>query len=130
MALNWYWNEKCGEAVFRREINGKAKELTVNLYKGNAYLIFIYEYEDDGKYMYNLQGFFCDRDHMKRMLGIDKTDKETYGHNIYNKSYDKLTKIRLNLNMLQTKQVNEIISAFTEAFDDITIELYKESGVA
>lgn len=67
---------------------------------------------------------------MKRMLGIDKTDKETYGHNIYNKSYDKLTKIRLNLNMLQTKQVNEIISAFTEAFDDITIELYKESGVA
>ena len=42
MALNWSWNGKCGEAVFEQ----RGKEFTVNLYQGNAYLIFLYEHKD------------------------------------------------------------------------------------
>ena len=130
MALNWLWNEKCGEATFRQKTENGTREYTCDLFKGNAYLIFIYRYEQDGNKMYTLAGFFCDRDHMKKMLGVDKRSTKTYGVNQYNTEYEQLTKIRLNLNMLQKKQINEIISAFTEAFDDITIELYKESEVA
>ena len=130
MALVWNWNEKCGEATFRRKTDDGTREYTCNLYKGNAYLIFLYEYEKDGDKMYTLAGFFADRDHMKRMFGIDKRSKDTYGNNLYNDEHEQLIKMRLNMNILETKQINEIVKALSEGFSDITIELYKESEVA
>lgn len=121
MALQWQWKDKCGEAVFRQTINGVSKDFTVNLYEGNAYLIFVYEYERDGEKMYDLHGFFVDKVHMKRCLGLDKQWKDG---NSYDKEYSKLIKIRFN--KAKSRNYKEIIKALIEAFDDIDIELYTE----
>ena len=126
MALTWNWNNKVGEAVFARKMHsGETKEFTTNLYEGNAFLIFIYEWkEDDGTEKCDLQGFFVDKVHMKRCLGIDKKYKNTYGDNIYDKEDDRLIKIRFN--KAKSSNYKEIIPAFIEAFDNIDIEVYTE----
>lgn len=124
MALTWEWKDKVGEATFKRQIGDKIKEFTVDLYEGNAYLIMIYEYEENGKDMYNCQGFFVDKTHMRKCLGIDKRDKNTYGNNIFNNPDDKITKIRLS--RTKSRNYKEIVKAFMDAFDDIEIGLYRE----
>ena len=122
MALNWLWNEKCGEATFSDTYNGDNREYTVNLYIGNAYLIFINEYTEDGVDKYSLSDFWLDKSHMKNCLGLNK--KEGYTENILNKEYRKLVKIRLNKK--KCKHFKDIITALVQAFDDITVEIYSE----
>lgn len=123
--LRWDWNEKVGEATFVRTFKDEdPKVYTTGLYVGNAYLIFIYEYKEDGKDKYSLSGLFVDKTHMNRCLGIDKKYKQTYGKNMYEESYDKLTKIRLNKK--KCDHTREIVDAFTKAFDNINIEIYSE----
>ena len=126
MALTWMWENQCGYAAFMNKTENGFEEFTVNLYEGNAYLIFIYEYKDKetGDNMYNLQGFFADKQHMKKSLGIDKKDKESYGHNMYDKPYSKL--IRLRLNKDKCRHYKDIVAAFAEAFPAIIIEIYSE----
>ena len=43
---------------------------------------------------------------------------------MYEKQYSKLTKIRLN--KAKCKHVDEIVSAFVKAFNNIEIEIYTE----
>ena len=126
MSLNWDWNKKVGEVTFTQEIDGVKKDFVSNLYNGNACLIMVYEYtdENDGKEKYQLTGFFADKTHMKRCLGIDKRYKQTLGKNMYEDSWDRLTKIRLN--KAKCRDVKDIVMAFYEAFNNITIELYTE----
>ena len=133
MALQLLWKNKCGEATFRRRIgtdteNFTYKDVTVNLYEGNAYLIFINEWKEDGAGKYVLWGFFSDKQHMKRCLGIDKKYKETYGDNIYDKEYDRLIKIRLN--KAKSHNYKDIIAACAQAFKEIEIEVYTEEDSA
>ena len=125
MALTWDFNEKVGEATFLQDYNGEQKTYTVNLYVGNAYLIFIYEFKDVQD-RYSLFGFFADKTHMNRCLGIDKKYKATYGDNMYEKPHDKLTTIRLNKAKLNSTHLKEIVTAFSEAFDSINIQICKE----
>lgn len=115
MALNWSWSEKCGEAVFEQ----RGKEFTVNLYQGNAYLIFIYEYEEDGNDMYNLFTFWADKVHAKRCLGLEKGYE-----NLYNDERDQLKKIRINKSKFS--KASEMIGLLVKAFDDLVIEIYSE----
>ena len=122
MALRWDFNEKVGEVTFKKETGDGIKDFVVDLYQGNAYLIMIYEWDEDGDRMYNLQGFFCDKEHMKNCLGLNK--RRGYTENIYNKPYDKLTKIRLN--KAKYSYTKEVIDAFVQAFDEIEIEIYSE----
>ena len=126
MALTWTWENKSGEAIFMNETDEGFKEFAVSLYEGNAYLIFIYEYKDKdtGDDMYNLQGFFTEKTHMKRCLGIDKKWPETYGHNTYNKKYSYISKLRLNKD--KCRNYKDIVAAFIEAFPKIEIEIYSE----
>jgi hypothetical protein len=126
MSLNWNWDKKVGEVTFTQEIDGVKKDFVSNLYNGNACLIMVYEYtdENDGKEKYQLTGFFADKTHMKRCLGIDKRYKQTLGKNMYEDSWDRLTKIRLN--KAKCRDVKDIVMAFYEAFNNITIELYTE----
>ena len=126
MSLYWDWNKKVGEVTFTQEIDGVKKDFVSNLYNGNACLIMVYEYtdENDGKEKYQLTGFFADKTHMKRCLGIDKRYKQTLGKNMYEDSFDRLTKIRLN--KAKCRDVKDIVMAFYEALNDITIELYTE----
>lgn len=119
MALTWKWDEKVGEAVVRQSVNGEDREFTLNLYNGNALLIFMYEYKENGTDKYNLWSFWCDAQHMKNCLGLKKGTT-----NIYN-SYDRLVKIRLNKK--KCRGYKEIVAALASAdFDNFTIELYTE----
>ncbi len=115
MSLNWSWSEKCGEAVFEQ----RDKEFTVNLYQGNAYLIFIYEYKEDDKDMYNLWTFWADKTHAKRCLGLEKGYE-----NLYDDERDKLKKIRLN--KAKYSKAPELAGLLVKAFDELDIELYTE----
>lgn len=128
MSLNWNWENKVGEVVFTQEINGEKRDYTSDLFNGNAYLIMVYSYTDpnDGKDKYMLTGFFADKTHMKRNLGIDKKYQKTYGKNLYADpdSWERLTKIRLN--KAKCRNCKDIVMAFYEAFDDVTIEIYTE----
>lgn len=120
MALNWNWDEKCGEATFRQELKGEEpKEYTVNLYTGNAYLIFMYEWEEDGVEKYSVHSFWVDKDHMKRCLGLVKDS-----HNMFDVSYSKLVKIRLEKK--KCRYMKDIVTHLMKAFDNLTIEIYTE----
>lgn len=127
MALQWHWDKKCGEATFRTPTDKTKKgyrDYKVSLYEGNAYLIFIYEYKENEKDMYNLKGFFADKAHMRRCLGLDRQYKQTYGDNSYDREYDRLIKIRFNKK--KCRNYMEIITALVQAFDNIEIDVYSE----
>lgn len=120
MALVWNWGEKCGEATFKQELKDEeSKEYTVNLYTGNAYLIFMYEWEDDGVEKYNVHSFWADKEHMKRCLGLTKNS-----YNMFDVAYSKLVKIRLEKN--KCRYIKDIVTHLIKAFDDLTIEIYTE----
>ena len=124
MSLNWLWKDKCGEATLVQSIKDRGdKEFTLNLYEGNAFLIFIDEYEQDGRNMYSLWTFWADKIHMKRCLGLDKK-WETYGKNMYEEGYQRITKIRLN--KAKCSHYKDIVTAMAQAFDQIEIEVYTE----
>lgn len=115
MSLNWSWSEKCGEAVFEQ----RGKEFTVNLYQGNAYLIFLYEYKEGDNDMYSLWTFWADKAHAKRCLGLEKGCE-----NLYDDGRDKLKKMRLN--KAKYSKAPELVSLLVKAFDELEIEVYKE----
>ena len=123
MAVQWRWNEKCGEAVFLQRFDGrKDVQYTTNLYVGNAYLIFIREWEEDGSEKYALKSFWADKEHMLNCLGLKK--KSGCGCNIYDSEYNKLIKIRIDKK--KCRYYKQIIQALAEAFDSLEIELYTE----
>lgn len=118
MSLNWDFKKKCGEVTLRQG----EREFTLTMYQGNAYLIFLSEWEEDGKDMYRLYSFCSDREHAKILFGLKKGwNGEKV--NIFN-GYDKFTKFRFN--KTHCRNLKEIVGIITEAFDDITIEIYKE----
>lgn len=65
MALQWNWDDKMGKCTTQNGIN-------LNLYRGNAFMIAIHEFEQDGKELYSLAWFFADKDHCKNCLGLTK----------------------------------------------------------
>lgn len=117
MALNWLWKDKCGEATVRFY---DGEERTVNLYQGNAFLIFVNEYEENGHNMYNVWSFFVDEAHAKRMLGLEKDADNCFADPYHGQL------IKLRLNKSKHTKAQKLISLFVKAFDNLTIELYKE----
>lgn len=116
MAVQWNWNDKVGEATLYSE--RQKKEFTLNLYQGNAYLIFIHEYKEDGNDMYNVYSFFVDKAHAKRMLGLEKGESNAFNEGVI------LKKIRFNKK--KCRNLSDLVSLFTKAFDSLNIELYSE----
>ena len=122
MALFWNWDNKCGEMIIAQEITGEPSEYTVSLYEGNAFLIMLYEYEENGEELYNMWNFFVDKTHAKKCLGLQKNaDGELY--NILDNGRDKIKKLRINKAKCRYK---DIVSLFAQAFDNLTIEIYNE----
>lgn len=119
MSLNWRWNEKCGEAIIE-DIMQK-KEFTKSLYEGNAFLIFISEWEEDGQNMYSLYTFFADETHAKTCLGLNKKSDMT---NIFLEGPNRLKKIRINKK--KSRNWKKIVTLFAQAFDNIDIEIFSE----
>jgi hypothetical protein len=112
MAITWKWEEKCGEATFRRE---DGSTYNVNLYVGNCFLIMIYEYKEDGKEKYSLASFCVDEDHMERCLK----------DNIYS-DYETLTAITIN--KAKCRNYKKIVALLAEYMDDIDITIYKDGN--
>ena len=116
--LQWDWEHKVGEVVILND----DKPVTFTLYQGNAFLIMLYEYEEDGKDMYQMHSFLCDEAHAKRMLGLDKKWKGTYGKNCFNQPQYKMTKIRIKKS--EYSYTKKLVAMLVEAFDELTIEIY------
>lgn len=123
MALHWQWDEKCGEATLVRDMgDDEEREFKLGLYTGNAYLIMLCEYEENGTEMWNMFSFWADKAHMKNCLGLNKKDGCT--ENMYATKYQKITKFRLNKG--KCRYIKDIVPALVQAFDNIDIEIYKE----
>lgn len=120
--LQWEWKNKIGEV----EIFNHDRVTTFNLYEGNAFLIMLYEYEEDGKQMYAMHSFFVNEAHAKRMFGLDKKWKETYGKNCFDEPGYKMQKIRINKSKYGKSNTKKLVSMLVEAFDELTIELYED----
>lgn len=114
MSLNWSFKEKVGEAVIRQG----EKKYRLNLYQGNAFLIFLSEWEEDGVGKYQLWSFFADKEHAKNCLGLKK------GHDSIFDEGNELIKVRLNKK--KYSYVNEFVGMLVKAFDEIQIEIYSE----
>ena len=110
MAITWHWDEKCGEATFRRE-NGST--YNVDLYVGNCFLIMIYEFKEDGVDKYTLSSFFVDDGHMERCLK----------DNIFT-GYEKL--VSISINKAKCRNYKKIVVLLTEYMDDVEIKVYKD----
>lgn len=121
MALQWNWDEKIGEATLvTKDKAGTEQEAALSLYKGNAFLIFLYEYKgEDGTDMYSLWSFWADKEHAKNCLGLNK--KQGYTENMYERPYSRLTRFRLNKG--KNIYVKELVPLLAQAFDNITIEI-------
>lgn len=120
MALTWDWNKKVGEAV----VSQNGKEYTLNLYQGNALLIFLSEYEEDGKDMYSLWSFWADKEHARSCLGLSK---KTDTSNMYTAYESQVVKFRLDKGM---KDFAYIISLIARAFENVAIEIYTKGEEA
>ncbi len=119
MAVQWKWDEKCGEATLLQEVGGVEKEFTLSLYTGNCHLIMLMEFEEDGVEKYSMESFWADKEHMKACLGLVKGKT-----NIHNNKWSRITKFRLN--KAKCRYWKDIVPAVAQAFDDIVIELYTE----
>lgn len=128
MSLNWEWKEKCGTITCKeyREDFGAWIPFTITLYKGNAFLIMLHEYKDEntGEDMYNMYGFFADKEHAKNCLGLNK--KQGYGNNIYQTDWRRFSKLRINKN--KYPYTKDLVQMFVQAFDNITIEVVSEEA--
>lgn len=123
MALNWSWDGKVGEATVQRMFGREDfKDTTVVLYEGNALLIMLDEWEEDGAEKWNMYSFFVDEQHAKNMLGLNKKDPECY--NVFSQPHQLLKKVRIN--KAKSHNWKKLVKLFSEAFDAITIELYSE----
>lgn len=91
MSLNWNWNECIGYRTVRDERNNT--EWYEKIYHGNALAIFINEYDENGKEMYQLMDFWADETHMKRMLGYP-IKGETKQECSYTKPYYKVVEYK------------------------------------
>ena len=88
MSVNWDWKDKMGTIEWTE--NGQ--NFIVNVYRGNCLCVFTYNYEEDGRKLYDFCGFMNDAEHLKRCIGIAK-DYDGTLHNIYK---DIWLKWRLN----------------------------------
>lgn len=111
MAITYNKNEKCGEATFRRELDGMEYIYTVDLYVGNCFLIMVKETENESL----LHSFFVDDTHMERCLDAG----------IFT-GVDTLTSITIN--KAKCRNWKKIITLLAEYIDDIDIAVYKEGN--
>lgn len=112
----WDFDKKVGEAVIRQG----EREFTLNLYDGNAFLIFVDEFKDvDSEDMYYVWLFFADEKHAENCLGLD----ENGGGNIFDEK-NMLVKVRINKK--EYRYTSKLVKMLVKAFDEIQIEIYSE----
>lgn len=108
MSLNWEWNRKCGTVT---QTIGR-KDYTFDWYEGNALMIAICEFTENGTEKYQLQWFFCDEGHAKNCLGLSK------GHECI---FDDGMVKSLTIYRENSRHWEKIVKLFAKAFPDIEI---------
>lgn len=124
MAVNWRWENKCGELTMHNDRTDK--NYKISIYAGsNCMAVLLYEYKDEEtkKDMYQFMGFWDDMDHFKRCMGL-KT-KDVYlgdDENIYADA------VKLKINVAKApRECYKIIDVFAK-YTKAKIEVYyKES---
>lgn len=117
MALRWDWKEKVGTA----QIEQNGVEFTCNLYQGNAFLIFLYEYTgEDGEGYYQMHMFFADKQHMNNILGLSKDYR---WDNDMDTDRERLKSITIYKD--KYSYTKDLVTALCKAFDEIEIHITK-----
>jgi hypothetical protein len=96
-----------GECIYQ---DGKKS----NLYRGNALVIAVNEWEQDGRNLYSLAWFAADEKHFKNMLGLSKEFKEN--------SFEDFGIKELTLNT-RYKETEKIVALLARAKAEVTINL-------
>lgn len=112
------FNDKSGEVLVRQGDH----EWTFDMYgedKSNVFLATVWKHpglSDDEETEYQLQWFFCDESHGKRMLGLTK--------NYDGKRDNCLAEVK-KITIYKNKCANwkKILNLFAQAFDELTIEI-------
>ena len=115
MALQWDFRERSGTLTMTQ--NGT--EFDINFYEGNAMMIALYEFEEDGQSKYNLQWFFLDETHAKRCLGLVKGTENMFGD-------EPITQMTIYRD--HCRNWSKIINLFVKAFPHIQITLLESKG--
>lgn len=121
MALHWSFKERAG--LVTEVQNGH--EFTLPFYVGNALMITLYEYTDDGKDMYDLMWFFTGIEHAKNCLGLQKN---THGEKENMFGENGVTKLVIYREWCRDWQ--KIVDLFVKAFPHIVIEIYEHEPKA
>ena len=106
--LRWDFNEKVGTLVIKQKTD---RYYAVNLYKGNALLIMLWEWEENGKDMYNMYNFIVDREHLKNLA---KNAPETFS---------EWAVVTINRKYYKKAELTALINAIGECNPDCTIIL-------
>lgn len=121
MSVNWSWKNKMGEFVDNYD-------QTANLYTANCLAAIIYEWKETDKEtgevkdMYQFGGFWNDKEHLERCIGIKKRYDNTKAN-----IYEDYKGIKLNT---YYKESMEIVKCFVKAkLPNFKIELYYEEPV-
>lgn len=110
MSLNWQWKERIGSCTY---VNGSKSFL----YVGNAFLIALNEWEENGKNLYSLAWFAADKKHMENQLGLTKEWKK----NSFNDF--QITEFCLNTKYKETAQFIQLLA---KAKANVKIQLYND----
>ena len=104
--LLWSWKDKCGEM--------KMGDHSVNLYEGNALMIMISEWTEEGSEKYQVCGFFGDKEHAKNCLGLNKGHENIYADCPWR---------QITLYRSKSKNWKVFMELAVKAFPDIEIHL-------
>ena len=127
MSVNWNWKDKVGTMTVVQSHPGEEdRTFELSLYQGNAFLIMLHEYQEDGQDMYSMYSFFADKQHAKNCLGLNK--KQDFGDNFLDTPYNKATKFRINKK--KYRYTKDLVTLLAEAFDSIEIEIFAEEETA
>lgn len=108
MAITWDWNDKLGTVDVLDTFNNKM--FTNNLYRGNCLMIEVNEFTDDkGVDRYNLHNFFMDKEHAKRILGLDRKDKASFGQNALSESCNRYVHFHLDATRKESREIAKLL---------------------
>lgn len=119
MSLYWDWNKKVGKALM---VNPDGENYTLTLYKGNAFLIMLYEYKNkQGTELYNMYNFFVDKVHAKNCFGMTKGYNNIYEGN---NSFVNLTFYR---DKCDPSYLADIVKIFSTGLPNVPILILPKS---
>lgn len=114
MALEWDFKEKAGMVTEVQD----GHEFTLPFYTGNALMIVTYEYEDNGKDMYDLMWFFTGKEHAQNCLGLRRNSRGEKDNMFGENGITKLVIYRE-----WCREWKTLVDLFTAAFPHIVIEI-------